>query len=66
MAGSTDANIPISLGVPSVCVGLAKSGNAHRLDEFLDPANLPKGLAQLLLLTLAASGLESELDNEKE
>jgi len=54
------------MGVPSVCIGLAKSGNAHRLDEFLDPTNLPKGLAQLLLLTLAASGLESELDNEKE
>jgi di/tripeptidase len=58
MAGSTDANIPISMGIPSVCVGLANSGNTHRVDEFLDPARLPEGLVQLLLLTLAAAGLE--------
>jgi len=64
MAGSTDANIPISAGVPSVCIGLAKSGNAHRLDEFLDPACLSEGLGQLLLLTLAVSGLESELKSD--
>lgn len=60
MAGSTDANIPISMGIPSVCVGLANSGNTHRVDEFLDPARLPEGLSQLLLLTLAAAGLEGD------
>lgn len=54
-AGSTDANIPLSLGIPSVCIGLARSQNAHRLDEFLDPTHLPDGLAQLLLLALAAA-----------
>jgi acetylornithine deacetylase/succinyl-diaminopimelate desuccinylase-like protein len=58
MAGSTDANIPISMGIPSVCVGLANSGNTHRVDEFLDPSHLPDGLGQLLLLTLAAAGVE--------
>lgn len=56
VAGSTDANIPISKGYPSVCIGLAKSGNTHRVDEFLDPAQLAAGLGQLLLLTLAAAG----------
>ncbi|UCG24294.1 MAG: M20/M25/M40 family metallo-hydrolase [Chloroflexota bacterium] len=58
MAGSTDANIPISMGIESVCVGLANSGNTHRVDEFLDPTHLPEGLGQLLLLTLAAAGVE--------
>jgi tripeptide aminopeptidase len=58
IAGSTDANLPLSLGLPAVCIGLAKSGNTHRLDEYLDPAHLPEGLGQLLLLTLAASGFE--------
>lgn len=58
-AGSTDANIPISRGLPAVCIGLANSGNTHRLDEFLDPTNLPAGLKQLLLLTLAAAGYEA-------
>lgn len=56
MAGSTDANVPISLGIPSVCIGLATSGNTHRQDEYLDPTFLPQGMGQLLLLTLAAAG----------
>lgn len=58
IAGSTDANLPLSLGLPAVCVGLANSGNTHRLDEYLDPIHLPDGLGQLLLLTLAASSFE--------
>jgi di/tripeptidase len=66
MAGSTDANIPISMGVPAVCIGLANSGNAHRLDEFLDPTCLSQGLGQLLLLTMAAAGLEDDLGSKKE
>ncbi|MGD8857387.1 MAG: M20/M25/M40 family metallo-hydrolase [Chloroflexota bacterium] len=66
MAGSTDANIPISMGIPSVCIGLANSGNTHRLDEFLDPKNLSRGLGQLLLLVLAAAGFDDDSLNEKE
>jgi di/tripeptidase len=57
IAGSTDANIPLSQGINSVCIGLTQSGNAHRLDEYIDPTYLPQGLGQLLLLTLAAGDL---------
>jgi di/tripeptidase len=53
--GSTDANIPLSMGAQAVCVGLTESGNAHRLDEYIDPSKLPQGLGQLLLLMLAAA-----------
>jgi acetylornithine deacetylase/succinyl-diaminopimelate desuccinylase-like protein len=66
MAGSTDANIPISMGIPAVCIGLANSGNTHRLDEFLDPRNLSQGLEQLLLLVMAAARSEGDALNEKE
>ncbi len=52
---STDANIPLSQGIPAVCVGLTDGGNAHRQDEFIQPANLGRGLQALLLLALAAS-----------
>lgn len=52
---STDANIPLSLGIPAVCVGLTDGGNAHRHDEYIQPANLGRGLQALLLLALAAS-----------
>ncbi len=53
--GSTDANIPLSQNIPCVCVGLATSGNSHRLDEYIDLKHLQSGMKQLLLLTLAAS-----------
>lgn len=56
MKGSTDANIPLSRGITAVCIGLTKSANAHRLDEYIDPLHLPHGLSQLLLLILAAGG----------
>lgn len=52
---STDANIPLSQGLPAVCVGLTDGGNAHRLDEYIQPANLGRGLQALLLLAMAAS-----------
>lgn len=54
-ASSTDANIPLSLGCQAVCIGLAYSGNVHRLDEYLDTTHLAKGLEQLLLLTLVTA-----------
>jgi tripeptide aminopeptidase len=52
---STDANIPLSQGIPAVCIGLTDGGNAHRQDEFILPANLGRGLQALLLMALAAS-----------
>lgn len=52
---STDANIPLSQGIPAVCMGLTDGGNAHRHDEYIQPSNLGRGLQALLLLTLAAS-----------
>ncbi len=56
IAGSTDCNIPLSMGIRSICVGLTYSGNSHRQDEYIEPAFLPFGMQQLLLLTLAAAG----------
>ncbi len=53
--GSTDANIPLSRGIPAVCMGLTDGGNAHRQDEYIKPANLGRGTQALLLLTMAAS-----------
>ncbi len=59
VAGSTDANIPLSKGIPAVCVGLLKSGNTHRLDEYIDFSHLPDGLSQVLLLLLAAADIQA-------
>ena len=47
-AGSTDANIPLSLGLPAVVLGVTSGGGAHTRDEFIDTAPVEHGMAQLL------------------
>ena len=56
---STDANIPISLGIPSLTIGSgAGGGRAHSLDEYLDVEREPfvRGLSAGLALVIAAAG----------
>ena len=52
---STDANVPLSRGIPAVCVGVTDGGNAHRNDEWIDPKPLAKGMQHLLALVWWAS-----------
>ena len=54
-ASSTDANVPIALGIPAVCIGLTTGGNVHRTDEYIDTAPVASGIAQAALLALAVS-----------
>ncbi len=48
--GSTDANLPLSLGLPSVTIGLTTGGRAHTVQEFINLPPLEKGLEQMLCL----------------
>ena len=41
---STDCNVPMSLGIPSVCPGLYMGGGAHTREEWIEIASLPIGL----------------------
>lgn len=52
---STDANIPLSRGIPAVCIGVTEGGNAHRTDEWIDTAPIPEGLHHLETLTAWAT-----------
>ncbi len=54
---STDGNVPLSMGIPAVTVGVTLGGNGHRLDEYIYTPPLAKGLAQVLLLVLGAQEL---------
>jgi len=45
--GSTDANIPISRGYPSIVLGLTTGGGAHTVDEYIETAPLEQGAQQL-------------------
>jgi len=42
-AGSTDSNIPLSMGIPSVTFGSKISGGTHTRAEYLDPNSLVPG-----------------------
>jgi tripeptide aminopeptidase len=46
--GSTDANIPLSLGVPAVVMGISTGGGAHTLHEYIDIDPIRKGLDALV------------------
>jgi acetylornithine deacetylase/succinyl-diaminopimelate desuccinylase-like protein len=52
--GSTDANIPLSLGVPAMSIGAGgDGGGAHTQAEWYSAKNREVGLRRVLLLTLA-------------
>lgn len=58
-AASTDANIPISLGIPAITVGWGgKGGGEHTIHEWYEPVESWKGPQRDLLLLLALSGYE--------
>jgi tripeptide aminopeptidase len=52
--GSTDANLPLSLGLPSITIGLTTGGRAHTVHEFMNIAPLEKGMEQLVKLVSRA------------
>jgi tripeptide aminopeptidase len=54
-ASSTDANIPISLDIPAVCIGITHGGQGHTTREFIEIAPVVSGLTQLSLLAVAAA-----------
>jgi tripeptide aminopeptidase len=56
-ASSTDANIPISLNIPAVCIGITQVERMHTLEEFLYVPPIGDGLAQLTRLCLEACSM---------
>ena len=54
-ASSTDANIPISRGIPAVCIGLTHGGNVHKEDEYIEREPVGRGIYQLLGLTVSVA-----------
>lgn len=48
--GSTDANIPLSLGYPAVCIGLSRGSHPHTIQETVEIEPLGPGMDQLRML----------------
>jgi len=56
--GSTDANLPLSLGIPALAIGCGgTSGGIHTLNEWHDPTGRTLALRRILLLLLDACTL---------
>jgi len=58
---STDANIPMSLGIPAIRIGSGgRGGRAHSLDEWIDVEREEslRGMGASLLTILAAAGAD--------
>ena len=45
VSASTDCNIPLSLGIPSVCMGVCEASGLHTREEVLYLKSLPTGCA---------------------
>jgi hypothetical protein len=56
---STDANIPLSLGIPAVAIGSGGiGGGSHTLGEWYDPSGRELGLKRLFLTAVSLSGVQ--------
>ena len=60
VGSSTDANVPMALGIPSVAIGVGgDSGGIHTPDEWYANDNGALGVERALLIILAAAGVVS-------
>ena len=60
--GSTDANIPLSLGVPAMAIGAGgRGGGIHTLQEWHDPTGRNAALRRILLTLLDSADLAAQM-----
>ena len=56
-SASTDCNIPLSLGIPAVCVGVYQGGGSHTREEWVIKESFKPGLRVSMELILTEGGL---------
>jgi acetylornithine deacetylase/succinyl-diaminopimelate desuccinylase-like protein len=58
---STDANIPLSMGIDAISIGAGgNGGGAHSLQEWYEPAGRENGLKRVLLTLVRVAGVAPE------
>ena len=66
LRASTDANIPLSLGLEALTLGAGGAGGgAHTLQEWFDPMHRELGLRRVGMLALLLAGLEEKSLEER-
>lgn len=61
-AASTNANIPLSQGIPAVVIGTYRGKGTHRVEEWIDEGSLTLGMKQLVLSVLALQSRAGALE----
>ena len=54
--GSTDANVGVALGIPSMAIGATAGRDAHTIDEAADASSIVPGVKSLVLLAISLAG----------
>lgn len=52
---STDCNIPLSMGIPALCIGSYYGGGTHTREEWIEKESLPIGLSVAIKVLLKIS-----------
>ncbi len=55
---STDANIPLSLGIPAIAAPRALGGGVHTREEWISKSSMPKGLEFCIRLSAEVANLK--------
>jgi acetylornithine deacetylase/succinyl-diaminopimelate desuccinylase-like protein len=58
---STDANVPLSRGIPAVTLGVTRGGGAHTRGEWIETGPLVRGVQQLVLVAMALADPRAHL-----
>ena len=56
LRGSTDANVAMEMGIPSISIGAAKGERAHQESEGIEIEPIYDGIKQMLLLMVSLGG----------
>ncbi|HWB33123.1 MAG TPA: M20/M25/M40 family metallo-hydrolase [Acidobacteriaceae bacterium] len=60
--GSTDANIPLSLGIPAIAIGAGGiGGGIHTLQEWYDPTGRETALRRILLTLVDTAAIAADI-----
>lgn len=55
-SASTDCNIPLSMGIPALCIGVYTGGGAHTREEWVEKESLQQGLEIAIKVSAALTG----------
>lgn len=55
-SSSTDCNVPLSMGIPALCIGTNIHGGSHTREEWLDKASMTPGLEIGIKVALVMGG----------